>query len=96
MALPFLMPLLRSIYAVQLEKNSAEAFRVYHEDLVPARDFLLALTFGMCLIVTSWNILHYKTGIPLNRFEKWVSLIFIAALLFIVFIKTVVPGSRVI
>ena len=92
--LPFLMTILRHIFAIEHNDTSVETFQRYKVHLVLARDFFLYLTLALCIITSSWTFHNLRKGKRISNVELFVSWIFLLVAGLIIFIKTVLPSGR--
>ena len=93
LTLPFLMYILRSLYAIDVNDPLFEGFQRYKTDLIPARDVFVYSTLGLCLLLSTWNLLNHKAGRNTSRFDVVATLLFVITAALIILIKTLLPAG---
>lgn len=96
LTLPFLITILRSLYSIDINDSSFDAFQRYKTHLIPARDLFVYSALGLCLLVSTWTLINYKMGRSTSRFDIVATFIFILTAVGIIAIKTLLPSGPLI
>lgn len=96
LTLPFLVTILRSLYSLDINDSSFEAFQRYQAQLIPSRDLFVYSTLGLCLLVSSWTLINHKRGQSTSRLDWAATFLFILTAAAIIAIKTLLPSGPLI